>query len=66
MSDSAVPWTAAHHPLSMRFLRQEYQSGLPFSPPGDLPDPEMEPMSPVLARGFFTSEPPGKPIFTLN
>ena len=34
----------------MGFSRQEYWSGLPFPPPGDLPDPEIEPMSPVLAR----------------
>ena len=29
--------------------------------PGDLPDPGMEPVSPVLAGGFFTTQPPGKP-----
>ena len=35
-----TPWTVAHQaPLSMRFPRQEYWSGLPYSPPGDLPDP---------------------------
>ena len=34
-----TPWTAAHQaPLSMGFLRQEYWGGLPFPPPGDLPD----------------------------
>ena len=43
------------------FSRQEYGSGLPFPPPGDLPSPEIEPMSPALAGGFFTAEPPGKP-----
>jgi len=37
-----------------------YRSGLPFPPPGDLPDPGIEPMSPALAGGFFTTEPPGK------
>ena len=45
-------------PLSMRFLRQEYWNGLPCSPPGDLPDPGIEPaslMSPALAGGFFTT-----------
>ena len=37
-SDSAMPWTVAHHALlSMGFPRQEYWSGLPFPPPGDLP-----------------------------
>ena len=37
-------WTVAcQAPLSMGFSRQEYWSGLPFPPPGDLPDPEIEP-----------------------
>ena len=45
-------------PLSMEFSRQEYWSGLPFPSPGDLPDPEIKPMSPAspaLAGGFFTT-----------
>ena len=41
----AKPWTA---PLSMRFSRQEYWSGLPLPSPGDLPDPGIEPASPAL------------------
>ena len=40
-------------PLSMRFSRPEYWSGLPFSSPGDLPDPEIEPRSPALQTGSF-------------
>ena len=43
--------------MSMGFSRQEYWNGLPFPPPGDLPDPGIEPMSPAspaLAGGFFT------------
>jgi len=43
----------------MQFSRQEYWSGLPFPPPGDLPDPETEPLSfasPALAGGFFTTD----------
>ena len=45
----ATPWTLAHQvPLSMGFSRQEYQSGLPFPPPGDLPDPGIKPVSPAL------------------
>ena len=50
--------------LSMEFCRQEYWSGLLFPPPGDLPDPGIEPMSlvsPALAGGFFTTMLPGKP-----
>ena len=42
----------------MEFSRQEYWNGLPFPSPGDLPNPEIEPMSlmsPALAGGFFTS-----------
>ena len=46
---------------SMVFSRQECWSGLPFPYPGDLPDPGIEPVSPALAGGFFTTEPPGKP-----
>ena len=49
----------------MGFSRQEYSSGLPFPPPGDLPDPRIEPMSPALAGGCFTTEPPGKPNTSL-
>ena len=47
----------------MEFSKQEYQSGLPYPPPGDLPDPGIEPvslMSPALAGGFFTTCTPGK------
>ena len=44
VSDSEKPWTVAHQaPLSMVFSRQEYWSGLPYPPPGDLPNPEIEP-----------------------
>ena len=48
----------------MGFPRQEYWSELPFPSLGNLPDPGMEPtslVSPALAGGFFTTEPPGKP-----
>ena len=49
-------WTAAcQASLSMEFSRQEYWSGLPCPPPGDLPDPRIEPTSPGLAGGFFTT-----------
>ena len=57
-----TPWIiACWAPLSMRFPRQEYWSGLPFPFLGDLPDPGMEPVSTALADGFFTTEPPRKP-----
>ena len=53
----ATLWTVAlQAPLSMGFPRQEYWSGLPCPPPGDLPDSGIEPtvlMSPALADGFF-------------
>ena len=55
----ATPWTVARQaPLSMGFSRQEYWSGLPWSPPGDLPDPGIESqslMSPAWTGGFFTA-----------
>ena len=63
---SCDPWTAAHQaPLSMGFSRQEYWSGLPFPPPGHLPNPGIEPVSPALAGGCFTTEPLGKPDYRL-
>ena len=62
----ATLWTiACQAPLSTGFSRHEDWSRLPGPPPGDLPYPRMEPvslMSPVLAGGFFTTEPPGKPV----
>ena len=62
---SVTPWTVAHQaPLSMRFSRQEFWSGLTFPPPGDLPDPGIKPTPPALPGGFFTAEPSGKPTDT--
>ena len=52
---------ACQAPLSVEFSKQEYRSGLLFSPPGDLPDPGIEPSSPQLAGRFFTAEPLGEP-----
>ena len=49
-------------PLAMEFSQQEYWSGLPFPLPGDLPNPRIQPSSPALTAGFFTTEPPGKPV----
>ena len=57
------PMDCAHQPpLSVGFPRQESWTALPFPSPGDLPDPGMKPLSPPLAGGFFTTEPPEKPI----
>jgi len=57
----ATLWTVTHQaPLSMGFSRQDYWSGLPCPPPGNLPDPGIKPVSPALAGRFFTTEPPGK------
>ena len=47
----------------MGFCKQVYWSGLPAPSPGDFPDPRIEPLSPVLAGRFFTTKPPGKPIW---
>ena len=45
----ATPWIVPHQaPLSLGFPRQEYWSGLPCPPPGDLLDPGIEPLSPAL------------------
>ena len=58
------PWTVAHQaPLSMGFSRQEYWSGLPGPPPGDLPNPGIDPRSPALQADYLPSEPGGKPIY---
>ena len=51
--------------MSMGFPRQEDWSGLPFPPPGDLPNTGIKPVSLTslaLAGGFLTTKPPGKPI----
>ena len=49
-----TPWTPCQSSLSMGFFRQEYWSGLPFSSPGDLPNPGIKL---TLAGRFFTTEP---------
>ena len=65
VSNSAALWTVARQaPLSVGFFRQDYWSGLPCPPPGDLPNPGTEPMSPVspaLQEDSLPTEPPGKP-----
>ena len=65
VSDSAILWTiACRAPLSMGFSRQEYRSGLPCSPPRDLSNLRIEPIShrsPELASGLPILALPGKP-----
>ena len=61
MSNSLKPHRLSPSRLSVHGIsQQEYRSGLPFPSPGDLPDLEIEPVSPALAGRFFTAEPLGK------
>ena len=48
-------------PLSVEFSRHTYWSGLPCPPPGELPDPGIEPKSPVVQVDSLPTEPPRKP-----
>ena len=58
----ATPWIVAYQvPLSMGFSRQEYWNGLPFPPPGDLPDPGIDPATPAWQEDSLLLEPLGKP-----
>ena len=57
-----TPWiVACQAPLSMEFSRQEYYSGQPFPSPKNLPDPGIEPRSPLLQTDSLLSEPPPCP-----
>ena len=47
--DCSLPSSSVHG----IFSRQEYWSGLPFPPPGDFPNPGIEPVSPALSGGVF-------------
>ena len=64
----STPWTVScQAPLSMKFSRQEYWNGLPFPPPGDLPDPGMEPTalgSPILSGGLCQLLHLGSPYYS--
>ena len=52
----ATSWTVAcQAPLSIKFSRQKYWSGLPFSSPGDLLNPGVEPGCPALRDRFITN-----------
>ena len=63
-------WTVTcQAPLSMGFSRQKYWSGLPWPPPGDLPNPGIESeslMSPALTGGFFTTSPIWRALESLS
>ena len=62
VSDSLRPYgLACQAPVSMGFSRQQYWSGLPCPPPGDLPTPGIEPRSPALQVYSLPIEPPGNP-----
>ena len=65
-----TPWTVGHQaPLSMKFSKQEYWSGLPFPISGDFPDLGIKPVSlasPALVGGVFTTAPPGKSLKIRN
>ena len=66
----ATPWTVAHQvPLSLKFSRQEYRSGLQFPSPRDLPNPEIKPWSPacrqVLCHLNHQGSPLIKPLFNI-
>ena len=59
----ATLWTAAcQAPLSTAFSRQEHWSGLPCPPPGDLPNPGVEPRSPALQVDFLLLSHWGSPM----
>ena len=62
-----IPWTVAcQAPLSMEFSRQEYWNGLPFPPPGDLPNPGIKltsPASPALAVDSLPLSHLGSPVY---
>ena len=59
--DYSLPGSSVHG-----ILQQEYWSGLPFSSPGNRPDPGIEPESPALQVDSLPSEPPGKPLLSIE
>ena len=63
----ATPWAVARQaPLSMEFSRQEYWSGLPCPPSGDLLDPGIKRGSPPVQVDSLRCGPPGKPYLRLT
>ena len=59
--DNSLTDTSVHGSSQARILE-----GVVFPPPGALPDSGIEPASPAFAGGFFTTEPPGKPLLAEN
>ena len=58
-----TPRSVAHQaPLSMGFSRQEQWSGLPFGPPGELPDSGIEPMPPASQADSLPLSHGGSPL----
>ena len=68
MSDSVIPYgpQPARLLCPWGFSRQEYWSGLPCPPPGDLPNPGIEPWSPAMQTDSLPSQPSGRPFGTLG
>ena len=63
----ATLWSVVRQaPLSMEFSRQEYWSGLPFPPPGDLPNPGIEPRSPTLQADSSQGKPKNTELGSLS
>ena len=63
----STPWTGAvQAPLSMGFSRQEYWSGLPWPPAGDLLNPGFKPRPPALQVDSLPTKPPGKPLGSIH
>ena len=61
-SSATLRTVACQAPLSEGFSRQEYWSGLPFPPPGGLPDPGIEPASPALQVDSLLLNHQGSPL----
>ena len=62
-----TPWTVAHQAsLSMGILQARILKWVSYPPPGDLPNPGIEPRSSALQAGSLLSEPPGKPFHVLS
>ena len=64
--NSLGPCGRSQASLSMGFSRQDYWTGLPCPPSGDLPHPGVEPTSPALQAGSLPTEPPGKPSLAVR